>query len=80
MEFNIQKTEIIFCQIVLLCFFLFDILGNYDLILNCLSSRTLYSRRRHLDALFLINVSNGKINSHSIMDTVDIHVPARQIR
>jgi hypothetical protein len=47
--------------------------------LNCWNFRTLYSRR-HLDALFLITVFKGKINCHSIMDTVGIRVPIRQIR
>jgi hypothetical protein len=46
------------------------IVSNYDLILSCSNFRTLYSRRRYLDVLFLINVSKGKINCHSIMDTV----------
>jgi hypothetical protein len=57
-----------------------DILRNYDLILNYLDFRTLYSRLRHIDALFIINVSKGKINCHSNMDTVGVRVPARQIR
>jgi hypothetical protein len=58
----------------------FVIPRNYDLILNCLNFRTLYSRRRHLDALFLINIFKSKINCHSIMDTVGIRVSTRQIR
>jgi hypothetical protein len=36
-------------------FFQFSIFGNYDLILNCCLS-TLYSRRLHVSALFLVNV------------------------
>jgi hypothetical protein len=44
------------------------------LILNCLNFRTLHSRRRHLDALFLINTFKSKINCHSIMDTVGLSV------
>jgi hypothetical protein len=60
-------------------FLQFVIPRNYDLILNCLNFRTLYSRR-HLDALFLINIFKSKINCHSIMDTVGIRVPTRQIR
>jgi hypothetical protein len=64
----------------LLTFFQLDILRNYDLILSSLNFRTLYSGRRHLDALFFINIFKGKINCHSIMDTVGIRVPTRQIR
>jgi hypothetical protein len=58
----------------------FGFLRNCDSILSHLNFRTLYSRRRHLDALFLINVFKGKINYQSIMDTVGIRVPTRQIR
>jgi hypothetical protein len=65
---------------VLLSFFKFGILRSYDLILCHLHFRTLYSRWRLLDALFLINVFKGKINCHSIMDTVGIRVPTRKIR
>jgi hypothetical protein len=50
------------------------------LILNCLNFRTLHSRRNHLDSLFLINIFKSKINCHSVMDTVGIRVPTRQIR
>ncbi|XP_021935237.1 RING finger protein 212B-like [Zootermopsis nevadensis] len=35
---------------------------------------------RYLDTLFLVNVFKGKINYHSIMYTIGIRVPARQIR
>jgi hypothetical protein len=55
-------------------------LPNYDLILNYLNHcRTLHSRR-HRYVLFLINISKGKINCLSIMNTVGIRVPTRQIR
>jgi len=56
-----------------------DILRNDDSILNSLNFRTL-NYQRHLDALFLINVFKGKINCHSILDTVGIRAPTRQIR
>jgi hypothetical protein len=49
-------------------------------LLNCLNFRTFYSRQRHLYDLFLINVFKGKINCHSIMDTIGIRMPTRQIR
>jgi hypothetical protein len=48
-------------------------LRNYGLSLSNLNFRTLYSRRRNLDASFLINYQ-------SIMDTTGIRVPSRQIR
>jgi hypothetical protein len=40
--------------------------------------RTLYFRL-YLDVIILINVFKGKINCCSIMYTVSIHVPTRQI-
>jgi hypothetical protein len=55
-------------------------LRNYDRILSHLNFRTLYSRRQHLDDLFLINVFKDKIYFLSIMDTVGIRVPTRQVR
>jgi hypothetical protein len=61
-------------------FLQFVIPRNYDFILNCLNFRTLYSRRRLLDALSLINTFKSKINCHSTMDTIGIRVPTRQIR
>jgi hypothetical protein len=53
---------------------------NYELMLNYLHLKTLYSRRQHIDALFLVNVSKNKMNCCSIMDTVGLHIPAKQIR
>lgn len=47
----------------------FCILRNYDMILNYLRFRALYSRRHHLDRLFVIDVCIGKLNYHSIMYT-----------
>jgi hypothetical protein len=74
---NKKKT---ICQYMLLSFSQFGILSNYDLILSHLNFRTLYSTRRHIDALFLINVFKSKINCQSFMDTVGIRVPRGQIR
>lgn len=48
-------------------YFHFDILCNYDFVLNRLNFRTLCSR--HLDALFLINVFKGKINFPTNINT-----------
>jgi membrane-associated HD superfamily phosphohydrolase len=41
---------------------------------------TLYSRRKHLDSLFLINVFINKISCSSIFDTVSLCIPSRTIR
>jgi hypothetical protein len=53
---------------------------NYELMSTYLHLKTLYSRRQHLDALFLVNVFKNKLNCCSIMDTVGLHIPAKQIR
>jgi hypothetical protein len=57
-----------------------DFPRNYDVILERLSSRTLHSRRRHLDALFLIIFFNNTIDCQSILDTVNLTVPSKLIR
>jgi hypothetical protein len=48
--------------------------------LNYLHLKTLYSRWQHLNSLFLVNVFKNKMNCYSIMDTVGLHIPAKQIR
>jgi hypothetical protein len=48
--------------------------------LNYLHFKILYSRQQNLDALFLINVFKNKIDCCSIMDTVALRVPTKQIR
>jgi hypothetical protein len=73
---NIQTKSENLCYYLL---FQFGILRNNVLILSYLHFRTLYFRRQHLDAFILIDFLKGKVNSHSIMDTVSIRVPARQI-
>jgi hypothetical protein len=70
---NIQRK---FANLCYYHFFHADILHNYNLVLNSLNFRTLYSRR-HLDALFLINVFKDRINCPSILVTVGIRVPTR---
>jgi hypothetical protein len=78
-----NKTENIerkFANVCYYHFFLPDVLLNYNSTLNTSSFRTLHSRRRYLDALFLINVFKGKINCPSIFDTAGIRLPTRQIR
>jgi hypothetical protein len=56
-----------------------DFHRNYDVIVEGLGLRTLRFRRRHLDALFLINVFK-KIDCQSIMDTVSLRVHSKLIR
>jgi hypothetical protein len=53
---------------------------TYESILNYLHLKTLYSRRQHLDALFLVNVFKYIINCFSMMDTVGLYIPAKQVR
>jgi hypothetical protein len=53
---------------------------NYEDILVRLNFLTLYLRRRHLDALFLINVFKGKISCSSVFDIVSLRIPTRSIR
>jgi hypothetical protein len=50
--------------------------------LSILNIYTLHSRRKHLDALFLINVFKNKISCSSIFDTVNLRIglPCRRIR
>jgi hypothetical protein len=55
---NIQREFAILCLYPLLHF---DILRNYDLILDFLNFRILHLRRRPLEALFPINVFKGEI-------------------
>jgi hypothetical protein len=43
---------------------------KYEDVLVRLNFLTLHLRRRHLDAIFLINVFKGKISCSSIFDTV----------
>jgi hypothetical protein len=78
-----NKLENIQRKFVNLCcnrFIQSNYLRNYELILNYLHLKTLHSRRQHLDALFLVNVFKNKINCYSIMDTVGLYIPAKQIR
>jgi hypothetical protein len=68
---KIFKENLLTCVNTIL--FKFGVLHNYDLIPSHLNFRTFYVRQP-VNALFLINVFKCKINCHSIMDTVDIHV------
>jgi hypothetical protein len=54
--------------------------SNYEGMLSRLNVSTLHSRRKHLGALFLINVFKNKISCSSIFDTVNLRIPSRRIR
>lgn len=54
-----------FCQ--------FDVLRNYDMILNLLDFNAFYSMRYFV-------AFKGQINCSSVMDTFRIHVPAGQVK
>jgi hypothetical protein len=78
-----NKLQSIQKQFAHLCyrrFYQFDFPLNYDVILERLGLRTRHSRRRHLDALFLVNVLKNTIDCQSILDTVSIRVPSKLIR
>jgi hypothetical protein len=49
------------------------------MILKRLGLRTLHSRRRYIDALFLINVFNNTIDCRPILDTVSFRIPSKLI-
>jgi hypothetical protein len=53
---------------------------KYEDILVRLNLLTLHLRRRHLDALFLINFFKGKISCSSAFDTVSLRIPTRSVR
>jgi hypothetical protein len=53
---------------------------KYEDILVRLNFLMLHLRRRHLDALFLINVFKGKISCSSVFDTVSLRIPTRSVR
>jgi hypothetical protein len=52
---------------------------KYEDILVRLNFLTLHLRRRHLDAIFLINVFKGKISCSFVFDTVSLHIPNRSV-
>jgi hypothetical protein len=53
---------------------------HYNNLLEKLNFLTLHKRRRHSDALFLINVFSGAKCCSSVLETVGIRVPTRNIR
>jgi hypothetical protein len=52
---------------------------RYHSILEKLNLRTLHIRRRHFDALFLINVFSGAKYCPSVLEAVGIFVPNQNI-
>jgi hypothetical protein len=68
-------------KIVALCQkrFFQDVEYRYDNMLEKLNLQTLHIRRRHFDALFLINVFSGSKHWPSVLETVGIRVPTRNI-
>jgi hypothetical protein len=61
-------------------FFFQDVGYQYDNLLEILNLLTLHNRRRHFDALFLMNVFIGTKYFLSALKTLSIRVPARNIR
>jgi hypothetical protein len=57
-----------------------DVEYHHDNISEKLNLQTLHIRRRHFVALFLINVFSGTKYCPSVMETVGIRVPTRNIR
>jgi hypothetical protein len=60
--------------------FFYDIEYHYDITLEKLNLQTLHIRRRHIDALFLINSFCGTKYCPSVLETVGLRVPTRNIR
>jgi hypothetical protein len=60
--------------------FLYDMKYHYSNMLAMLNLRSLHTRRRHIDALFLICVFKGVKNCPSVLQTVGILAPSRNIR
>jgi hypothetical protein len=52
----------------------------YDILLEKLNLHTLHIRRRHIDALFLINAFCGTKNCPFVLETVRLRVLTRNIR
>lgn len=77
-----NKLERIQRKFAALCHnrFFTDMDYHYVNMLNKLKLQTLHFRRRHIDALFLISVFKGVSNCPSVLETVGIRVPSRNIR
>jgi hypothetical protein len=60
--------------------FFHDVECHYDNILKKQNLQTLHIGRRHFDALFLVNVFSGTKQCPSVLETVGIRVPTRNMR
>jgi hypothetical protein len=80
---DFSKLERIQRKFAALCFTRFFngvYVYKYEDILVRLNFLMLHLRRRHPDALFLINTFKGKISCSSVFDTVSLRIPTRSIR
>ena len=77
-----NKLERIQKKFASLCHYRFFYDTDYHYIdaLDKLKLPTLHTRRRQIDALFLIRTFNGSLNCPSVLETVGIRVPSRNIR
>ncbi|PNF24361.1 hypothetical protein B7P43_G11030 [Cryptotermes secundus] len=77
-----NKLERIQRKFAALCHnrFFHDTEYHYINMLDMLNLRSLHTRRRHIDALFLICVFKGDKNCPSVLETVGIRAPSRNIR
>jgi hypothetical protein len=53
---------------------------TYEVLLEFLKLHTLHDRRLHLDALFFISVYSGLKCCPSVLDTMGIRAPSRNVR
>jgi hypothetical protein len=57
-----------------------DFFKTWNTIMDKLNLQTLHIRRRHLDALFSVNVFCGTKYCPSVLETVGVRVPTRNMR
>jgi hypothetical protein len=76
-----NKLERIQRKFAALCYnkFFYDVEHQYINMLDRLNLGSLYTRRRHIDAWFLICVFKGVKNCPSALETVGIRVTSRNI-
>jgi hypothetical protein len=77
---NLETVQRKFVALCCIRYFVGVCCNNYKIILVRLNLRTLYSRRRHFDALFLTNVFKSIISCSSLFDSVSVRIPNRIIR
>jgi hypothetical protein len=73
---RMQKKVATLCHKRFFC----DIEYHYDITLEKLNLQTLHIRRHHINALFLINAFCGTKYCPSVLETVGLRVPTRNIR